>query len=156
ARIVQGLSIGFQTVKREMKDGVRQLKELKLYEGSIVTFPMNESALIETVKAKGGRTKRVDGVDLPASAFAYVGDPERTATWKLPIEFPNEDQTKRHIRNALARFSQTLGIPSSEKAGVLKKIQAAAKRYGIKEQDALATKSTKDFNDELAQVQTLS
>lgn len=224
ARIVKGLSIGFETLKDEVVNGVRQLKELRLFEGSIVTFPMNEMATILTVKAAAGepndftdellevqlraagyqmmcaldnalcdvrcsdlskdeqvsasrtiisqfteaylaylpayadmmdslysgmevmdkreaelqfkaaakRTKRVDGVDLTADCFAYVGDPERTETWKLPIKFPgDEEKTKSHIRNALARFSQTQGIPESEKPKVLAKIDAAAKKYGI-------------------------
>jgi hypothetical protein len=82
------------------------------------------------------RTKRVAGEDLPASAFAYVGDPERTATWKLPIKFSTEEKTKTHIRNALARFNQTEGIPESERAKVKAKIMAAAKRYGIDADDA--------------------
>lgn len=51
ARIVKGLSIGFEAVKESVQGGVRQLKEIKLYEGSIVTFPMNEAALITSVKA---------------------------------------------------------------------------------------------------------
>ena len=52
ARIVKGLSIGFEAVKDAVVNGVRHLKEIKLYEGSIVTFPMNEMALITSVKAK--------------------------------------------------------------------------------------------------------
>lgn len=79
----------------------------------------------------GKKTKRVAGEDLTASAFAYVGDPEKTETWKLPIKFSSEEKTKAHIRNALARFSQTKGIPESEKPKVLAKIKAAAKKYGI-------------------------
>lgn len=51
ARIVKGLSIGFETIKDAIEAGVRHLKEIKLYEGSIVTFPMNEMALITSVKA---------------------------------------------------------------------------------------------------------
>ena len=51
ARIVKGLSIGFETVKDSVESGVRMLKEIKLYEGSIVTFPLNEMALIASVKA---------------------------------------------------------------------------------------------------------
>jgi HK97 family phage prohead protease len=51
ARIVKGLSIGFDTVKDAVENGVRRLKELRLYEGSIVTFPMNAAALITSVKA---------------------------------------------------------------------------------------------------------
>ncbi len=53
AGIVKGLSIGFETVKKEIKDGVRHLKELKLFEGSIVTFPMNSLATITNVKQAG-------------------------------------------------------------------------------------------------------
>ena len=50
ARIVRGLSIGFDTVKEVLDGGIRRLKELRLYEGSIVTFPMNEAAQITSVK----------------------------------------------------------------------------------------------------------
>jgi HK97 family phage prohead protease len=50
AKIVKGLSIGFEAVKDTVEKGVRHLKEIKLYEGSIVTFPMNELALIASVK----------------------------------------------------------------------------------------------------------
>lgn len=77
------------------------------------------------------KTKRVAGEDLPASAFAYVGDAQKTETWKLPIKFASVEKTKRHIRNALARFNQTQGIPASEKPKVLAKIKAAARKYGI-------------------------
>ncbi len=68
---------------------------------------------------------------LAASAFAYVGDPDKTGTWKLPIKFSTEEKTKSHIQNALARFSQTKGIPDSDKPKVLAKIKAAAKAHGI-------------------------
>ena len=52
ARIVKGLSIGFDTVKDAVDEGVRHLKEIRLWEGSIVTFPMNEMAQITSVKAR--------------------------------------------------------------------------------------------------------
>jgi hypothetical protein len=55
ARIVRGLSIGFDTVKEAMDGGIRRLKELRLYEGSIVTFPMNEAAQITSVKHRAER-----------------------------------------------------------------------------------------------------
>jgi len=86
----------------------------------------------DTSNEEKSKTKKVDGVDLSPSSFAYVGDPEKTGTWKLPILFPGDDEkTKRHIRNALARFSQTQGIPAGERAAVLAKIHAAAKKHGI-------------------------
>jgi HK97 family phage prohead protease len=57
ARIVKGLSIGFVAMKDAVNNGIRQLSEVKLYEGSIVTFPMNESALITSVKSANRETK---------------------------------------------------------------------------------------------------
>lgn len=45
-----GLSIGFDAVKDSMQNGIRILSEIRLYEGSIVTFPMNELAVITSVK----------------------------------------------------------------------------------------------------------
>ena len=52
---LDGMSIGFRADPEkqgynENKRGVRTLKEVDLMEISLVTFPMNESALIETVK----------------------------------------------------------------------------------------------------------
>lgn len=87
--------------------------------------------IVELRKAKAERTKRVDGEELPASAFAYVGDSEKTDTWKLPIKFSDEEKTKSHIRNALARFDQTEGIPEGERAKVRARIVAAAREHGI-------------------------
>ncbi|PRX16664.1 hypothetical protein BX659_1623 [Orenia metallireducens] len=49
--VINELSIGYDTVKKEWKDGVRHLKELKLYEFSPVTWAMNDEALITSVKA---------------------------------------------------------------------------------------------------------
>jgi HK97 family phage prohead protease len=58
AKAIKGLSIGYETVKSTMVKGVRHLKELKLYEGSIVTFPMATDAMITAVKAReDGETK---------------------------------------------------------------------------------------------------
>lgn len=58
AKIVKGLSIGFESIKDAIEAGIRHLKEIKLYEGSIVTFPMNEMALITAVK--GNRETKGD------------------------------------------------------------------------------------------------
>lgn len=86
------------------------------------------------------KTKRVAGEDLESSAFAYVGDPEKTDTWKFPIKFKDAEKTKRHIRNALARLNQAKGIPSEEKEKVEAKIKAAATAHGI---DVNSDKSVK-------------
>jgi len=52
AGALDGLSIGFHTVKsRERSDGVRLLREVDLWEISLVTFPMNEQARIASFKS---------------------------------------------------------------------------------------------------------
>ena len=51
AGVIKGLSIGYDTIQETFADDVRQLIELRLWEISCVTFPMNESAQISSVKA---------------------------------------------------------------------------------------------------------
>lgn len=50
---IDSMSIGYNVVKDEMDQstGIRKIKELKLWEVSLVTFPMNESATISEVKS---------------------------------------------------------------------------------------------------------
>lgn len=49
---IEGLSIGYRVTDDEWKeDGTRLIKEAELWEVSIVTFPMNESATVDAVKA---------------------------------------------------------------------------------------------------------
>lgn len=51
-----GLSIGYMVIKAEPdreKPMIRKLKELKLFEYSIVTFPMNTEAMITSAKGLG-------------------------------------------------------------------------------------------------------
>jgi uncharacterized protein len=52
-RVLKGLSIGYDVVKDTIANGVRHLHELKLYEVSLVTLPMNELATITDLKAQG-------------------------------------------------------------------------------------------------------
>lgn len=49
---ISGLSIGFRTRKSKVDDetGIRTLLDVKLYEISIVTFPANEAARVESVR----------------------------------------------------------------------------------------------------------
>lgn len=151
-------SFGFICIEDTWREGVngeyiRTVLKAELFDVSPVTFPAYPDAtsgtratrsmfpegdeeiqkkLAELRAAKVDKTKMVDGVELHADCFAYVGDPEKTDTWKLPIKFPSDDEkTKSHIQNALARFDQTEGIPDSEKSKVHDKIVAAAKEHGI-------------------------
>ena len=65
AGILKGLSIGYETVKANYVDDVRELAELKLWELSVVMFPMNEGALVTGIKAmsddeRGRHFKAID------------------------------------------------------------------------------------------------
>ena len=44
AGVIKGMSIGYETLQSKMNGDVRELTELRLWEISVVTFPMNESA----------------------------------------------------------------------------------------------------------------
>lgn len=51
AKVIKGLSIGYDVVKDTVENDVRYLKELRLWEGSLVTFPMNEQAMVTSIKS---------------------------------------------------------------------------------------------------------
>ncbi len=102
-----------------------------------VTYRFDETFTFEE-RSGMTRTKRVAGKDLSASSFAYVGDASKTETWKFPIFDAS------HVRNALARWGQAKGIPEGSKAGVLAKIHAAAKKFGITVSDERSAEQIKD------------
>jgi len=64
-----GLSIGFRTIKDSVTNGVRYIKELKLYEGSIVTLPMNRLATVHEVKTM---SRTIDEMKDFAAALAAI------------------------------------------------------------------------------------
>jgi hypothetical protein len=71
AGIIKGLSIGYDTIKAAFVDEVRELKELKLWELSVVTFPMNESAFVTGIKAMSDddRAKHFKAIDTHRKAI---------------------------------------------------------------------------------------
>jgi ATP-dependent Clp protease, protease subunit len=92
------------------------------------------------IAASTSRTKRVDGENLTAECFLWVGDPEKTETWALPWRFSSEEKTESHLRDALARFDQEEKIPASEKPAVHARLVKLCKEHGItvNEKDAKA------------------
>jgi HK97 family phage prohead protease len=149
---IDGCSFGFMAIKQKWGEepdpgnskrtvSIRELHDVDLFDVSAVTYPaypatsldarslwpdgIPDEIRIHVSELREAKTKRVGGKDLTASAFAYVGDPEDTSTWKLRID------DEGHARNALARFNQTQGIPANEKDKVWNKIVAAAKKFGI-------------------------
>lgn len=57
-----GLSIGYKAMKQRSAGDVRRLKEIKLYETSIVTVPMNEEAEVLRVKSRRALDAKMDFV----------------------------------------------------------------------------------------------
>lgn len=51
AGAIDGLSIGYRTVKTKAQSGARLIEKADLWEVSLVTFPMNEMTRIDAVKA---------------------------------------------------------------------------------------------------------
>ncbi len=69
------------------------------------------------------KMKKVDGEEHPASDFAYVPDPEKPSTWKLPIF------NMHHVGGALAAMTSDyrgnpVEIPEGDRHAVMKKILA--------------------------------
>jgi uncharacterized protein len=52
ANTITGLSIGFKTIEREIKDDTRHILKGELWEVSVVNFPMNPLSKIDMVKAR--------------------------------------------------------------------------------------------------------
>ena len=50
AGAISGLSVGYRTLKESFTKGVRHIVEAELFEGSVVTFPANDLATVDTVK----------------------------------------------------------------------------------------------------------
>ena len=114
------------------------LKNLKVWSVALVDRGANPDAHVVLMKSDA-KTKTVSGTTLHAADFAHVGDPNDPASWKLPIHDAS------HVRNALARFNQTEGMSSEDKAKAKAKILAAAKTHGI---DATETKKFIDQTPE--------
>ena len=80
-------------------------------------------------------TKREDGEDFPAEAFAYVPDPERPSTWKLRLwDSLEERETAAQVGRALAALGpggfrgNRVQLPQEAVEGVKRKVLAAWRR----------------------------
>jgi HK97 family phage prohead protease len=94
-----GLSIGYMTIKAEPdreKPMVRHLKELKLFEYSIVTFPMNTEAMITSAKSLAG----VDRAQYLLSELAKSGISRDEMKTALQTEAAlNQEDPNRYIQS---------------------------------------------------------
>lgn len=96
--IVKGLSIGYQTQKARQNKGVRELHEVKLWEVSVVTFPMLTLANVTGVKS-----------DRLEDLAAIVGENEAA---RLAIEAKTDDvrvQLDQIYHAVSVAYGQSLG-----------------------------------------------
>lgn len=69
--VLKGLSIGYTKVRDEVKDGVRYLREVKLFEVSLCVFPMNEAATVTEVKDIAAVNQKIVVADLKTLFWKY-------------------------------------------------------------------------------------
>lgn len=110
---------------------------------TLVGHRMSTLTQIDSLKGErlGKATKREDGEDFPAEAFAYVPDPERVSTWKLRLwDSLSEKETRAQVSRAVQALSPSgfrgnrVEIPAADLAGVKRRVLAAWRR--VNEEDA--------------------
>ena len=86
---LSGLSIGFWTVESEVneKTGIRKIKDVDLWEVSLVTFPMLDMARVENVKSNGA-FKDLPLAE-PAQRWDRAGAEARVRRWAGALDAPN-------------------------------------------------------------------
>ena len=104
-----GLSIGYQTIKSEPDKNdpsVRRLKELKLLEYSVVVFPMNPEANIDTVKHEPIHSglSAVASAPPPHSRRPGDGEPDHSQQWEPVIH--SITSLTQQIKNINQEYSQ--------------------------------------------------
>ena len=88
--VLAELSIGYDAVDFEWDgdSGIRHLKEIKLWEVSIVTWAMNDQAKIEDVKSLEPKLKLMKEYGLAGSAAWALGQ-ETSDVWPLIQQYVN-------------------------------------------------------------------
>ncbi|EJW11714.1 phage prohead protease, HK97 family [Rhodovulum sp. PH10] len=104
-RVATGLSIGYKTVRsdRDNKTGTRLLREVDLYEISVVTFPMNTGARVIAVKSEEITTEREFERFLRDAGFARERAKLYTSKGFVPAEDVRRDAERAAVSD-LARF----------------------------------------------------
>jgi hypothetical protein len=90
---IKGMSIGYRTIKEIWENSARKLKEIKLHEGSLCTFPMNQLATVTRVKAE----------DVQSILDAFIG---------MPIElkpYPDEHAARLQDPDGFDKFRRSKG-----------------------------------------------
>lgn len=94
-KVPLGMSIGYDAIKPEFADGVRHLREIALWEGSVVTFPANLQARVTSSKSI------TSFADFPladsARQWKAAAAEKRVRSWAGAEEAPNEKYRKAFV-----------------------------------------------------------
>lgn len=71
-----------------------------------------------------------------AKLKAIARDRLPTTTFAFPKQRKEPLENASHVRNAVARFDQVDGVTEAERRAAWKRIQAAAKRFGVELKNA--------------------
>ena len=89
AKVLHSMSIGYKNLKDQTVDGIRKLKEIKLYEGSLVLWPMNNTALVTSFKADDEFLTRLKSLEDKLLALAGAPDTDvNSVTRHKPADPP--------------------------------------------------------------------
>jgi len=87
---------------------------------------LEKARKVQSARARGTKIPRetrglstAEQNDLPDSAFAFSKERKEPLT------------DARHVRNAIARFDQVEGVTNAERDRAWKRINAAAKKFGV-------------------------
>lgn len=131
--------------KDALKDDTDKIKKLKKgkpsEKKSVEIHDIKKDEKFDKKKLKAAKMTSKQKNDLPDSDFAYIQpggkkDSDGKTVPRSLRHLPINDAA--HVRNALARLDQT-DISAEAKKAALKKIKAAAKKFGIKVSEASAT-----------------
>jgi hypothetical protein len=100
----------------------------------MATEKQKEAARENIEKAREVQSARAHGEDIPRQGEG-LSTAEKDELADKEFAFPKERKEPltdaRHVRNAIARFDQVEGVTDAERDQAWKRIQAAAKRYGV-------------------------
>jgi len=107
--LLKGLSIGFNTITDEVKNGVRHLKEVQLWEVSIVTFPMCLGATVTSLKQmvlshKGDFNTELEAAQTWAACYMIL-DALQTALSSIVWEDGTPEEKVASSQESISQFT---------------------------------------------------
>jgi hypothetical protein len=100
----------------------------------MATEKQKEAARQNIEKAREVQSARAHGEDIPRQGEGLsTAEKDELADNEFAFQKERKEPLTdaRHVRNAIARFDQVEGVTDAERDQAWKRIQAAAKRFGV-------------------------